>query len=123
MKIKNIDGLSATDLQHEVNRGGKFVYFPFTVSLLLITFRRTSGVYLLRHGQNKTRKAILFSLISFFLGWWGIPFGPKFTWQSIRTNLRGGKDVTTEVMDTVAGYQLFREAELERKNNKPLHTM
>ena len=43
MRIKNIDGLSAQDLELEASKGGKFVYFTYTISLLIVTFRRISG--------------------------------------------------------------------------------
>jgi hypothetical protein len=111
MKIKNIDGLSAEDLQEEVKSGGRFIYYAFTVSLIVLTFKRTSGVYLIRKNENRIARGIHFTIICFLLGWWGIPFGPKYTLESIRTNLKGGKDVTDEVMATVAGHILFREAE------------
>lgn len=111
MKIKNIEGLSAEDLQEEAGLGGRFVYFAFTISLFVITFKRTSGVYLVRQGENSMIKGLPFTLLSFFLGWWGIPFGPKYTIESIRTNLKGGKDVTDEVMATVAGHILFQETQ------------
>ncbi len=111
MKIKNINGLSAEDLQEEVKSGGRFIYYAFTVSLIVLTFKRTSGVYLIRRNENRNAKGIPFTVISFLFGWWGIPFGPKYTLESIRTNLKGGKDVTDEVMATVAGHILFREAE------------
>jgi hypothetical protein len=111
MKIKNIDGLSAEDLQQEEEKGGRFVYYLYTVSLIVVTFKRTSGVYLVRGGENPRSKGLPFTIISFLFGWWGIPFGPKYTLESIRTNLHGGKDVTDEVMQTVAGHLIFREAE------------
>jgi hypothetical protein len=111
MRIKNIDGLSARDLQREASAGARFVYFPFTVSLVIVTFKRTSGVYLIRPADHKLTKAFPFILLSFLFGWWGIPFGPKLTLQSIRSSLGGGKDVTEEVMSTVAGHILFRESQ------------
>jgi len=114
MKIKNIDGLSAADLQQEVKEGGKFVYYPFTVSLIVVTFKRVSGVYLVRGKDNAVIKGLGFTLISLFFGWWGFPYGPKYTLDSIRTNLRGGKDVTEEVMATVAGHVLFKEAQKQK---------
>ena len=113
MKIKNIGGLSAEKIQEEVQQGGRFVYYAFTISLIVLTFKRTSGVYLLRKNENVITKGIGFTLISIFFGWWGVPFGPKYTLESIRTNMKGGKDVTDEVMATVAGHILFREAEKE----------
>lgn len=114
MKIKNINGLSAYDLQQEADKGARFVYYAFTVSLLVITLRLTSGVYLIKHDESSLSKATPFTVISALFGWWGIPFGPKYTIESIRINANGGKDVTEEVMATVAGHILFREAEAEK---------
>ncbi len=116
MKIKNIAGLSAVDLQQEEEKGGRFVYFAFTISLIVVTFKRTSGVYLIRKGESAVAKGVPFTILSAVLGWWGIPYGPKFTLKSIRTNLQGGKDVTDEVMATVSGYLLFEEAEKRKKS-------
>lgn len=116
MKIKNIDGLSAADLQHAVNNGARFVYYAWTISAIILTFKRTSGVYMMRSDQNRISKGFVFSIVSFLLGWWGIPSGPKHTIESIRTNFRGGKDVTEEVMAVVAGYVLFEES--TRKGNQ-----
>ena len=115
MKILNIKGLSATDLQKEAEKGARFVYYAFTISLLVVTLRRTSGVYMIRGGESVRSKGLPFTLISALFGWWGIPYGPKYTIESIRTNLKGGKDVTDEVMSTVAGHILFQEAQQIKK--------
>lgn len=117
MKIRNIEGLSAADLQREEARGAKFVYYSFTISVLVITFKRTSGVYMIRGGENPVSKGLPFTILSFLFGWWGIPFGPKYTIESIRTNLKGGKDVTEEVMATVAGHILFQEAQQRKQSH------
>ena len=114
MKIKNIGGLSAEDLEKEVREGGKFIYYFFTLSLVLVTFKRSSGVYLVRARENAVTRGLGYTLVSALFGWWGIPFGPKYTMESIRTNLRGGKDVTDEVMATVEGHVLFQEIEKEK---------
>jgi hypothetical protein len=118
MKIKNIDGLSPEDLEIEVKKGGRFIYYPFTVSLLVITLKRNSGVYLVRSGKNAVKKGLPFILISFFFGWWGFPYGPKHTLTSIRTDLKGGKDVTEDVMATVAGHILFKESQKMQATSK-----
>jgi hypothetical protein len=118
MKIKNIEGLSALHLEQEVDKGGKFVYYAFTVSLIIVTFKQTSGVYLVRAGEHGIPRAFLFTLISLILGWWGIPWGPKHTLESIRTNLQGGKDVTDEVMAVVTGYVLFEETQKKKVNQQ-----
>lgn len=115
MKIKNIEGLSAEDLQSEEEKGGRFIYFAYTISIIVVTFKRTSGVYLIRSGESAKAKGMPFTIITALFGWWGIPFGPKYSWESIRTNLRGGKDVTDEVMGTVAGHLLFQEVERQKR--------
>lgn len=114
MKIKNIDGLSAVNLQAEVMKGGRFIYYPFVISLLVVTFKRTSGVYLVRGNEKGATKGWPFTLVSALFGWWGFPYGPKYTLESIRTNIKGGKDVTDEVMATVAGHILFQEAQKQK---------
>ncbi|MBC7949386.1 MAG: hypothetical protein H7Y42_15980 [Chitinophagaceae bacterium] len=109
MKIKNINGLSAKELQKAVDNGSRFVYYAWTISAIILTFKRTSGVYMVHAGESKTSKGYRFTLLSFLFGWWGIPSGPKHTLASIRTNLKGGKDVTDEVMSVVTGYALYEE--------------
>ncbi len=114
MKIRNIEGLSAHDIQEEGEKGSRFIYFAWTVSFVVFTFKRTSDVYLIRKNENRIRKSWSFSLVTLLFGWWGLPFGPKYTIEALRTNLKGGKDVTDEVLSTVAGHILFREAERTR---------
>jgi hypothetical protein len=114
MKIRNIEGMSAEDLQCEEKKGGRFIYFPYTISLIILTFKRTSGVYLIKNNESVTAKGLPFIILSAIFGWWGFPFGPRYTIESIRTNLNGGKDVTDEVMATVAGHLLFQEVEKKK---------
>ena len=111
MKIKNAENLSAEQLQEEVNRGGRFVHYQYAVSFIIATIKPETGVYLIRKGESAAKKSAFFTMLSFLFGWWGIPFGPKHTIAALRTNLRGGKDVTDEVVATIAGHILFREAE------------
>ena len=115
MKIKNIDGMSAADLQREAEKGARFVYYSYTLSFIIVTLRKNSGVYLIKAGENATQRGFRFTLLSLLFGWWGIPFGPKFTLQSIRVNRKGGNDVTDEVMSTVAGHILFQESQRQQK--------
>lgn len=100
MAIKGIEGISAEQLIQEVQRGGRFVYFEFCVSLLLITFKRPTNIYYLRPGESAFGKSIPFTLISLVGGWWGFPWGPIYTIASLSTNLNGGKDVTPQIMST-----------------------
>lgn len=97
MKIKGLDGITPQVLEFELNRGGKFVVFYYTISVVILTFRRNSPIYFVRAGEGRVGKGLPFTLVSLVLGWWGIPWGPIYTIQSLATNFRGGKDVTSEV--------------------------
>ncbi|MCI0552954.1 MAG: hypothetical protein L0287_18540 [Anaerolineae bacterium] len=89
-------------LQQELQQGGKFVMYQYCISLLIITFRRSSNIYFIRHEDNAVVKGLPFTLLSLVLGWWGIPWGPIYTIQSIWVNFSGGKDVTQEVLASMA---------------------
>lgn len=97
MKIKGIEGLSGKDVLFELQQGGKFVTYQYCISLLVVTFKRPSPVYLIRSTEKAVTKGLLYSLISFFLGWWGIPWGPIYTIESFVVNFKGGRDVTAQI--------------------------
>ena len=52
MQIKNIEGLPVAEIKRLVNQGGKFVIFPYTISILVMTFQRNSSIYLIRPEEN-----------------------------------------------------------------------
>jgi hypothetical protein len=116
MEIKNIGGYSAAYLQDEVDKGGRFVQFSYTISFIFVTFRRISGLYLIRSHENANATSLPYTLLSVFFGWWGIPWGPKYTVDAIVSNLKGGINVTDEVMAVVAGFVLYDETEGKRRS-------
>lgn len=98
-KIIGLDEIkSGGHLQQEIQQGAKFVMYQYCISLLVITFRRSSSIYFISHDQNAVVKGLPFTLLSLVLGWWGIPWGPIYTVQSIWVNFHGGKDVTKEIV-------------------------
>ncbi|MBI5954526.1 MAG: hypothetical protein HY865_22955 [Chloroflexi bacterium] len=98
-KIIGLDGIQTQgQLQQELASGGRFVIYQYCISILIMTFKRGSNIYLVRAGEDRVLKGLGFSLLSFCLGWWGIPWGPIYTVQALWNNFQGGKDVTTEVL-------------------------
>jgi len=95
---KGIEGMTNEEIQREIERGGKFVIFPFCVSILVMTFRRSSGIYFIRNGEMALAKGWPFALISLFFGWWGFPWGLIWTPMTLFQTLSGGKDVTLDVL-------------------------
>jgi len=88
MKIVGAEGLSAQQLESELQRGAKFVIYQYCISILILTFRRSSNIHFIRVGENAACKGLSYSLISLFLGWWGFPWGPIYTIGSLIRNLR-----------------------------------
>jgi hypothetical protein len=96
--IKNIDGLSVAQIQSMVSQGGKFVVFPYTISILVMTFQRSSDIYFIQPGEGTAKYSWGFALTNLVLGWWGFPWGPIYTIGAIHKHIIGGKEVTAEVM-------------------------
>lgn len=99
--IKNIEGLSGDDLRAMVSQGGKFVYYPYAISIVIMSFRNNSDIHFVRPGESSTTPGIKYMALSALLGWWGIPWGPIYTIGSIYHIAKGGKDVTAEVMSEI----------------------
>lgn len=96
--IRNLRDLSAEEVNSEIRRGGRFVMYQYTISLIVITLQRSSDIYFISADEKRVSNGLAFILISLLFGWWGLPWGPVRTISSIRCNLLGGKDVTHEVM-------------------------
>jgi hypothetical protein len=103
--IKNLEGLTTDQINRELAHGAKFVVFQFTISVLVMTFRRSSDIYFIRSGESRLIKGLPFTLMTFLLGWWGIPWGPIYSVGSLVNNLNGGKDVTQEILNSYSNQE------------------
>lgn len=103
MEINGLENLSPQQLSQEVQRGAKFVVFEYCISLLIVTLRRSTGIYFIRAGESSAAVSAKFTALSLILGWWGFPWGPIYTIAVLYTNLKGGRDVTMEVMNALDG--------------------
>ncbi|MHC4252996.1 MAG: hypothetical protein ACYS9X_28085 [Planctomycetota bacterium] len=102
MVIKGLEGLTRDEIERELANGARFVVYRYCISVLVLTIQRTSAIYFVRAGESASAKGWPYTLTSLLLGWWGIPFGLIFTPIALFTNLRGGKDVTADVLSTAA---------------------
>lgn len=101
MSIEGLEGLSVEKLEEELRKGGEFVVFEYCISIILMTFKRTSDVYFIKNGESAFWRSFPYILISLFFGWWGIPWGPIYTISSIYNNFQGGRNVTYLVVEKV----------------------
>jgi hypothetical protein len=90
--------MSVAELREAVAAGASFVCFQFCISCLVLSFKRSSPIILVRAGESAVAKGWSYSLISLFAGWWGIPWGPIWTLMTVAQNLSGGTDLTAPVM-------------------------
>jgi hypothetical protein len=101
VKINNTEGLSPQQIRELVNEGAQFVMYKYCISFIVMTLNRNSEIYFIRPNSSSTAAGLHFLLISLFLGWWGIPWGPIYTIGGIYNVLSGGTDVTYEVMSQI----------------------
>jgi len=100
-QIIGIDGMQADQLNFELQRGARFVVYTYCISILVMSFKRGSAVHFVRSGESAVTKGLKYSLVSLLAGWWGIPWGPIWTISTVVSNLRGGKDVTGQIITAV----------------------
>jgi hypothetical protein len=97
--------LTLAGVQDDVRKGGRFVIYSYVFSVLIMTFRKNSGIYYVRSDSDGVSKALGFSVLSMLLGPWGIPWGLIWTPAAVFTNLAGGTDVTAPVLGALLGEQ------------------
>lgn len=96
-KFEGLENLTYNDLVKDIEKGGKFIYFSYTISLLIVTFKQNSRIFYLSSDKLPIILGLPYLLLSLLLGWWGIPWGPIYTLQCIWTSFTG-KEVTRDIM-------------------------
>jgi hypothetical protein len=93
-EIEGVDWTTQDELKMQVQAGGRFVVFEYCLSFLYLTRKGRSKVYFIKAGQSYLDKSIGYIVISIFFGW----TNPIILFQVLRTNFRGGKNVTSEIL-------------------------
>lgn len=96
--IKGIDGMSQAEVLAEIDRGGRFVVYQYCFSVLVMTFKRSTDIHFVKAGQSRVTPGLGWTCLTLLTGWWGIPWGPIYSIQSLYTNFSGGRDVTDAVV-------------------------
>lgn len=105
-RIIGLDGMTRDELNAELALGARFVVYHYCISIFIMSIRQGSEIHFIRARKSARVRGLRFSAISMLIGWWGLPWGPVFTVQSLWTNLCGGKDVTDAVIRSLnkSGY-------------------
>jgi hypothetical protein len=99
MAIRGIENMSNEQINDELRKGGRFVVFQYCISIVVMSFKRSSGIYFIPSGTRAAGKAAPWCALSLLVGWWGIPWGPIWTIGTVAKNLGGGLDVTAQVLN------------------------
>ncbi|WP_171472475.1 hypothetical protein [Frigoriglobus tundricola] len=89
------------ELRTRIAAGARCVRFEFCFSLLFVTIRRQSDVYLTHSWQERYLRGFRYTLLSFLLGPWGVPWGLIWTAWAFWVNATGGADCTAEILKWV----------------------
>ncbi|MBH8574123.1 hypothetical protein I8752_14055 [Nostocaceae cyanobacterium CENA369] len=100
-RINGLEEMIVEQVNKEIANGAKFVTFIYCFSLIILSFKRSSDIYFIKANESSLLKSLPFIFISLFFGWWGIPWGIIYTIQCLFTNLRGGKDMTAQVISAL----------------------
>jgi hypothetical protein len=101
--ILGLDDATPDQLEAELASGGRLVFFEYCISFLFFTLRHPSPVYFIRGNEWSWPRGLPYTMISFLLGWWGLPWGIVYTPLTMLTNLAGGRDITAEVRGQLLG--------------------
>lgn len=74
MKLEGSETMRVSELNFELQRGARFVYFESCLLIRIVTFRRPSAVYSIRPGENDFARPLRFAVVSVPHGWRGIRF-------------------------------------------------
>lgn len=77
MNLNDLSHIPYSELSKELEKGGKFVCYTYTISVIFMTFRRPSQVYFLKSNEWGIKYGWKYLLISLLLGLWGIPWGTR----------------------------------------------
>lgn len=79
MNLNDLSHIPYSELSKELEKGGKFVCYTYTISVIFMTFRRPSQVYFLKSNEWGIKYGWKYLLISLLLGLWeyhGDPYIP-----------------------------------------------
>jgi hypothetical protein len=86
------------EIRAHVMAGARLVRFEICISVLLVTIRRQSPIYLTDSWQDRYLRGFCYSVLALVFGLWGVPWGLIWTPRAIWVNLTGGVDETDKVL-------------------------
>lgn len=96
--IEGSERLTASRLLDEIPRGGRFTSYTTCVSIVVATIRRPSPIQYVSPRHSHLASGFRHVWPTLLMGWWGLPWGPIRTIESLVNYLHGGTDLTEAVL-------------------------
>lgn len=97
-------------LWKEIDNGGRFIIFSYTISLFFaVSLKRFSPAFFIKKGECIAIQKRKYNWYNYLMGWWCIPSGPMLTLQSLKTNNKGGIDITGDIMLNITEESLTKK--------------
>ena len=87
------------EILDEIKKGAVFVRYYYCFSVIILSFKRTSEPQLVTAGKSPILAGLPWTALTLVTGWWGIPWGPIWSISCIAKNMRGGDDITDDVVN------------------------
>ena len=109
--IRGAECVPPGDLHRLLTGEHRCVQFESCISVVVATFHYRTATFLIDSAQSRFWYGLAYSLMALAFGPWGVPWGPILTARAIWANLRGGEDVTAQVLSRLDGDELLQPPE------------
>ncbi len=101
LDLHSFSNWTEQQLQARLLAGERFVVFHYAISVVFYSFRHPTRVYALRSRSQALLHGLPWTLLTAVLGWWQFPAGPVYTIHCLAMNLRGGTDVSGDILEHI----------------------
>ena len=106
------------ELWQHAAEGGRFACYYYCLSFYH-TIDGSSEVHVVKGRWDALKAGLNYTLMTFFLGWWGFP-GCVMTPIYVIANLFGGHDVTAEILKWLEAHELGEDVKASLTGNVEL---
>lgn len=101
LQLEIPDELSFDQLLANREKDGKFIVYEYLIPRPFFPpIKRFSKIYYLSKGEDNNKYAFKYNLLTLIWGWWGLPFGPSYTYSTLMHN-KTGTDLSEDVFENL----------------------
>lgn len=119
-RLENLPTHQLQDLVEKIQRGGRFVVFPYAISFLVVTLQQLSPAIYISGDEDLNFFARKYTRKNYQYGLWAIPWGLIKTFDYIKVIREGGMDVTEDIVLNLTQENLYRGEVLLKRHKTVL---